>query len=105
MDYYGLAFNQPCGYRGVIYFIQYASIKRSMRMNETIIRIVLPILMSMVDGISIELKDTIIDFILDFEERAKKTSNPWDDILAALLHGLMTQLVEHWKEQASKPRK
>lgn len=35
--------------------------------------------------ISPELRKAIVDFILDFEQKAKETSNPWDNTLAYIL--------------------
>lgn len=59
-----------------------------------IINIIVNLLVSQViPKISTELIDTIVDFAVDFQNRAKKTSNPWDDIAAAFLKALVENVI------------
>jgi len=50
-------------------------------MNKWILELIRKILMSA----SGPLRKTLEDFAISFREQAKKTANPWDDILADIL--------------------
>jgi len=39
--------------------------------------------------ISPELRKAVADFVLKLEADAKKTANPWDDILVGFLKGIL----------------
>jgi len=39
--------------------------------------------------ISPELRKLVVDFVLEFEQKAASTSNPWDNVLAYVLKVLL----------------
>jgi len=54
-------------------------------MNEWILRLITLV----VTVASPELRKTLSDWIAQLETNAKKTANPWDDILVAMLKTLL----------------
>jgi len=40
-------------------------------------------------SITPQLRGTLVEFANDFKARAAKTSNPWDDVLAAVICALL----------------
>lgn len=55
-------------------------------MTKLLVRL-LPMILSVV---SPEIKQALVEFLDLMEERAKKTANPWDDMLVALLKRLVS---------------
>jgi len=49
----------------------------------------LKLLPNLLASISAPLRKSMVDFVKQFQEEAKKTDNPWDDFAAAVLAWLI----------------
>jgi len=56
-----------------------------------IIDIVIKLVRGLLPLMSVELTELIQNWIMDFRERSRKTSNPWDDLIADFLYELFVE--------------
>jgi len=56
-----------------------------------IIDIVIKLVRGLLPLMSVELTELIQNWIMDFREKSRQTSNPWDDLIADFLYELFVE--------------